>query len=55
MVLGITLINFSYCELEGKWQKDPEETFHIQKSMRQLRVMLKSTLEYSQKKRHSIT
>lgn len=26
MVLGITLINFSYCELEGKWQKDPEET-----------------------------
>jgi len=26
MVLGITFVNFSYCELEGKWQKSPEET-----------------------------
>ena len=26
MVLGITFVNFSYCELEGKWQRSPEET-----------------------------
>ena len=26
MVLGVTFVNFSYCELEGKWQRIPEET-----------------------------
>ena len=26
MILGITFVNFSYCELEGKWQRSPEET-----------------------------
>ena len=24
--LGITFVNFSYCELEGKWQRTSEET-----------------------------
>ncbi len=26
MILGITFVNFSYCELEGKWQKLSEGT-----------------------------
>jgi hypothetical protein len=26
MILGHTFVNFSYCELEGKWQKSSEET-----------------------------
>ena len=25
MVLGPTFVNFSYCELEGKWQQTSEE------------------------------
>lgn len=25
MVLGITFVNFSYCELEGKWQESSEK------------------------------
>jgi len=24
MSLGLTFVNFSYCEFEGKWQKIPE-------------------------------
>ena len=52
MVLGVTFVNFSYCELEGKWQKIPKvsqdaETYEAMEDNAKI-----NTRTFSEKKTH---
>jgi len=62
MSLGLTFVNFAYCELEGKWQKTSElsqdaETFEAMEDNAKIniRIFTEEKIHYYMKKGAKIT